>query len=159
MELDSDGVTHGDWLMELRDDRVMESSGDAVTDLCGDAGVEFCGDGTMESFCNGAPESAGDEVIDLGSSDGVTESEGERVKSRGDKMMEPCGDGVRELRDREEKLRVEEAREDEAVRGDSRQLISTARSSLQGKEWRSRNSSVSRSTTKSLVLFSTSMIF
>lgn len=81
------------------------------------------------------------------------------MKSCGDKAMESCGDGVRELRDDEEKLRVEEAREDEGVRGDRRQLISTARSSVQGREWRSRNSSVSRSTTKSLVLFSTSMIF
>lgn len=81
------------------------------------------------------------------------------IKSCGDKMIEPGGDGVRELRDDEEKLRVEEAREDEVVRGERRQLISTARSSVQGREWRSRNSSVSRFTTKSLVLFSTSMIF
>lgn len=81
------------------------------------------------------------------------------MKSRGDRMMESCDDGVTEPRDDEEKLRVEEAREDEEVRGERRQLISTARSSVQGKEWRSRNSSVSRSATKSLVLFSTSMIF
>lgn len=74
-------------------------------------------------------------------------------------MMDPGGDGVRESRDDEEKLRVEEAREDEGVRGERRQLISTAMSSVQGREWWSRNSSVSRSTTKSLVLFSTSMIF
>lgn len=53
---------------------------------------------------------------------------------RGDKMMEPGGDGLRELRDDEEKLKVEEAREDEEVRGERRQLISTARSSVQGRE-------------------------
>lgn len=81
------------------------------------------------------------------------------MKSRGDKAMESDGDGVRESRSEEVKLRVEEAREEEEARGEERQLISTARSSVQGREWRSRNSSVSRSTTKSLVLFSTSMIF
>lgn len=79
--------------------------------------------------------------------------------SRGDRTMESDGGGVRELREDEEKLRVEEAREDEEGRGAKRQLISTARASVQGREWRRRNSSVSRSTTNSLVLFSTSMIF
>ena len=71
-------------------------------------------------------------------------------------VNEAHGDGVAEARGEE----VAEVRGDEVteVRGD-KEPISTARSSVQDSSWKRRYSSVSRSTTSSLVLCSTVLIF